>query len=80
MDELVALLKHPRVCLPEAVHDHSCRYWREGKSHGPCTCGAQDLDIRLRVAMIASGIEVNESPNEKAEREAHSATVSQEQK
>lgn len=23
-----------------AVHTHDCRYWRQGKSHGPCLCGA----------------------------------------
>lgn len=24
------------------VHTHPCRYWRTGKSHGPCTCSAND--------------------------------------
>jgi hypothetical protein len=23
-----------------AVHARKCKYWRMGKSHGPCTCGA----------------------------------------
>lgn len=23
-----------------AVHVHSCPYWRQGRRHGPCNCGA----------------------------------------
>lgn len=23
-----------------AVHEHSCPFWRIGKRHGPCDCGA----------------------------------------
>lgn len=26
-----------------AVHAHECPYWRIGKRHGPCNCGAIDL-------------------------------------
>lgn len=25
-----------------AVHTHACPYWRNGKSHGPCECGANE--------------------------------------
>jgi hypothetical protein len=73
MDDLISLLKMPGVSRPEAVHDYDCHYWREGKSHGPCTCGARELDIRIRAALIAAGIQVGESPNEQAERSALSA-------
>jgi len=79
-NELIALLKLPGVCRPEAVHTYECRYWREGKSHGPCTCGARDLDTRIRAALIAAGVEVGESPNQIAERNALSARPSSEGK
>jgi hypothetical protein len=25
-----------------AVHTYACKFWRQGKRHGPCTCGALD--------------------------------------
>lgn len=31
------------ILAATAVHAHECRYWRTGKSRGPCTCGANDL-------------------------------------
>jgi hypothetical protein len=34
-----------------AVHTHDCKYWRLGKSHGPCTCGANDLWESVREEM-----------------------------
>lgn len=27
----------------EAVHAHACPYWRLGRRHGPCTCGARSV-------------------------------------
>jgi len=26
-----------------ACHSYECRFWRMGKRHGPCTCGAEAL-------------------------------------
>lgn len=27
----------------QAVHAHRCPYWRMGKRHGDCTCGALEV-------------------------------------
>lgn len=70
MNELIVLLSHPRVSPPSAVHTHKCKYWRVGKKHGPCNCGARELDARLRVALHAAGVELHESPDEVKERAA----------
>ena len=73
---LVNLLSLPGVSRPEAVHGHDCRYWRQGKSHGPCLCGARHLDACIRAALIAVGVNVPESPNEIHERESLAAAGS----
>ena len=28
----------------DAVHDYDCPFWRMGKKHGPCVCGACALE------------------------------------
>lgn len=68
--DLVGLLKQPGVSHPEAVHQYDCRYWREGKKHGPCTCGARALDARIRMVLVGCGIEIRESPAQMHERES----------
>jgi len=68
VERLLTLLRNPRVSKPEAVHEYECRYWREGKSHGPCTCGARELDARVRQALIDCAVSIPESPNEVRER------------
>ena len=30
------------VMTVEAVHTRECPFWRQGKRHGPCSCGAAD--------------------------------------
>ncbi len=71
--DLVSLLNQPGVSHPEAVHKYDCRYWRSGKSHGPCTCGARELSARIRVALVQSGIAVRESPAQIHERDSLTA-------
>jgi len=71
--DLVALLNTPRVTLPEAVHEYDCPYWREGKSHGPCICGARELGARVRIALVAAGVNIRETPNEGHERDSLTA-------
>ena len=66
--DLVTLLNMPGVTHPEAVHKHECRYWRSGKSHGPCSCGAREVSAHIRVALVAAGVGVRESPNQMHER------------
>lgn len=68
VERLLNILRGPNVCRPEAIHEHACRYWREGKSHGPCTCGARELDAQLRQALIDCGVPIGESPNQVRER------------
>jgi len=68
VERLLVLLRNKRVCRPEAVHGADCRYPREGKRHGPCTCGAQQLDILLRQALIDCGVSIGECPDEVRER------------
>lgn len=74
MNDLLEFLKLPNVTRPQAVHEYDCPNWRNGKHHGPCTCGAAEIDARLRAALISNGVEVWESPNEVAERAALSAS------
>lgn len=71
---LVSLLNEPGVSHPTAAHKYECRYWREGKSHGPCTCGAQELDARIRKVLVDVGVEILESPAEMHERESLTIT------
>jgi hypothetical protein len=72
--DLVTLFNLPSVSRPEAVHDYKCRYWRNGKSHGPCTCGARELSAEIRAALVAAGIRVNESPLQVHERDSLTAS------
>lgn len=41
------------------VHEHECRYWRMGKSHGPCTCDAEG-EAQKWLAKIVAGEERND--------------------
>lgn len=68
IERLLNIMRGPGVSRPEAIHEHGCRYWREGKSHGPCTCGARELDAQLRQALIDCGVSISESPNQVCER------------
>lgn len=67
-EDLVTMLNTPGVSLPDTVHKHECRYWRNGKSHGPCTCGARELGARLRIVLAAVGVRIHESPREQHDR------------
>jgi hypothetical protein len=72
-ETLCDLLNNTRVSLPDAVHTYECPAWREGKKHGPCDCGGDELSTRTRVALLAVGVKVLETPNEKAARLAFTA-------
>lgn len=67
--ELIEFLKMGNVALPVPIHARHCRYWRQGKSHGPCICGARELGARLRQTLLDCGIYICESPIERDERE-----------
>lgn len=68
IERLLGLLRHELVHRAEAVHGYDCKFPREGKRHGPCTCGAQQLDAELRQALIDCGVSFSESPNQVRER------------
>jgi formylmethanofuran dehydrogenase subunit E len=38
----------------QAVHTHTCPFWRLGTRHGPCKCGAEDLLARYKTAQGAA--------------------------
>jgi|SRR5688572_9585019 len=50
LDRLRELLTNPQVHVT-ATHEHECPYWRMGKKHGPCICGAKELDDKFRELM-----------------------------
>lgn len=68
LTHLIDLLNDPRMCRPTAVHAHECPYWRVIKRHGPCSCGASELDLKMRIALMSWGVKVEESPHEQQER------------
>lgn len=73
-EDLVSILNEPGVSRPTGGHSYECRYWREGKSHGPCTCGGRELDARVRKVLVSSGVEIRESPCEMHERDSLTST------
>lgn len=73
-EDLVSLLNQSGVSRPQAGHAYDCRYWREGKSHGPCSCGGRELDARVRMVLVEVGVEIQESPAQMHERESLTAT------
>lgn len=74
VERLLNLLRAPSVSRPEAVHKHGCPYWREGKKHGECNCGARTMDAAIRQALIDCGVSIHESPNEVSDRIAYVRT------
>lgn len=44
--------------ITDFCHTRECRYWRLGKSHGPCTCGAVAKRERTSCAEAALRAEV----------------------
>lgn len=70
IERLLAILRNRCIHRPFAVHNGECRYPRMGKQHGPCICGARQLDVELRQALIDCGVSVSECPDEVRERVA----------
>ena len=53
---LLELLNLPMVARPEAVHLWTCRFWRNGKAHGPCACGAEQINEEIRARLALDGV------------------------
>lgn len=48
-----------------AVHSRKCRFWRMGKSHGPCTCQANEAYDAMTAGNVFVEVQTNyEIPSE----------------